>query len=346
VSEGLAGTPGAVGGTPWIGRPLKVTLCLTARCPLDCRACYADCGARPAADELDTATWLRLLDTLAADGVINVFVEGGEPLARGDAETILAHAAARMFTTLRTHAVTIDDATAARLKGCGIGRVYVDLMGAAAATHDAMVGTPGSLAAALAGIAALRRHAVPVSVLVILCRPNAGELPELARLAAGAGADELGVLRLYPLGRARRAWSALALSLDEQMAALGALAADPPAGLRLMQSWHPDDANCCWQNAAIDPWGHAIGCPYLRDYVDYGDLRTTPWLETWNHPLYRRLRAGAVDGHCPDCASSQLSSGGCRATAYAFHGRWDAPDPFCVTMNKGIDLRVLPDRPL
>lgn len=339
-------TPGEVGGTPWMARPMKLTLCLTARCPLDCRACYADCGARPAADELNTATWLRLIDELAANGVINVFVEGGEPLAREDAETILAHAAARMFTTLRTHAVTIDDATASRLAGLGIGRVYVDLMGAEAATHDAMVGAPGSYAAALAGIAALRRHGVPVSVLVILCRPNAGELAALARLADAAGADELGVLRLYPLGRARREWEALALSLDEQMAGLAALAADLPAGLRLMQSWHPNDANCCWQNAAIDPWGHAIGCPYLRDYVDYGDLRTTPWLETWNHPLYRRLRAGTVDGHCPDCASSQLTRGGCRSTAFAFHGRWNAPDPFCVTMNKGTDLRVLPDRPV
>lgn len=337
--------PDLATGAPWMARPMKLTLCLTARCPLACRVCYADCGARAAADELDTATWLRLIDELAESGVINVFVEGGEPLARADAETVLAHAAERMFTTLRTHAVTIDDDVAARLAALGIGRVYVDLLGADTATHDALTATPGSFAAARAGIAALRRHGVPVSILVILCRPNAAALPALARLAAECGADELGVLRLYPLGRARRNWHELALPLAEQMAAIRAVAAALPPGLRLMQSWHPNDANCCWQNAAIDPRGHAIGCPYLREYVDYGDLRITPWLETWNHPLYRRLRAGAVEGHCPDCASSQLARGGCRSTAYAFHGRWDAPDPFCETMNKGTDLRVLPDRP-
>lgn len=333
-------------GTPRMARPMKLTLCLTARCPLACRACYADCGSRPEADELDTASWLRLIDELAEAGVINVFVEGGEPLARGDAETILAHAARRMFTTLRTHAVTIDDATARRLASLGIGRVYVDLMGADAATHDALTGTQGSFDAALAGIAALRRCDVPVSILVILCRANAASLPAMAALAARNGADELGVLRLYPLGRARRHWSELALPLEQQMAAIRAVSAALPPGLRLMQSWHPNDANCCWQNAAIDPYGHAIGCPYLREYVDYGDLRVTPWLETWNHPLYRRLRAGEVEGHCPDCASTQLSRGGCRSTAFAFHGRWDAPDPYCETMNKGIDLRVLPDRPV
>lgn len=333
------------GGTPWMARPMKLTACLTARCPLGCAACYADCNTRPAGDELDTATWLGLIDTLADEGVINVFVEGGEPLIRDDAETILGHAARRMFTTLRTHAVTIDDRAAARLAALGIGRAYVDLLGLAA-THDALVATPGAFAAASAGIAALRRHGVPVSVLAILCAPNAAELPSLAAHAAALGADEFGVLRLYPLGRARRHWAALALGLDAQMAALDTLGERLPDGLRLMQSWHPNDANCCWQNAAIDPFGHAIGCPYLREYVDYGDLRATPWRETWNHPLYRRLRAGAVDGHCPDCAASQLTRGGCRATAYAYHGRWDAPDPFCTTMNEGIDLRVLPDRPV
>lgn len=330
-------------GRPWLARPLKLTLCLTARCPLACRHCYADCNTRPAAAELDTDTWLGLIGEVAAAGAIHVLVEGGEPLVRDDAETILGAAARRMFTALRTHAVTIDDAAAARLADLGLGRVYVDLMGTAA-THDALVGRPGAFAAAGAGIAALRRRGVPVSVLAVLCAPNAAELPALAALAADLGADEFGLLRLYPLGRARRHWGALALGLDRQMAAVAAVAAGLPAGLRLMHSWHPNDANCCWQTAAIDPFGRAIGCPYLRDYVDYGDLRTTSWLDTWNHPLYRRLRAGAVGRHCAGCAASQRSAGGCRATAYAFHGRWDAPDPFCPEMNEGVDLRVLPDR--
>ncbi|MFQ3623644.1 MAG: hypothetical protein SNJ73_08870, partial [Acetobacteraceae bacterium] len=55
----------AEGGRPWLARAVKLTLCLTARCPLDCRACYADCARRQGRGELDTATWLRLLDELA-----------------------------------------------------------------------------------------------------------------------------------------------------------------------------------------------------------------------------------------------------------------------------------------
>jgi hypothetical protein len=50
-----------------------------------------------------------------------------------------------------------------------------------------------------------------------------------------------------------------------------------------------------------------------------------------------------VDGGCESCEDTQGSSGGCRSTAFAFTGRWDAPDPFCTTTNGGIDVSQLPD---
>ena len=46
---------------------------------------------------------------------------------------------------------------------------------------------------------------------------------------------------------------------------------------------------------------------------------------------------------CADCAASQGSHGGCRAAAYAFHGRFEAPDPYDSVLNGGLDLTRLPD---
>jgi radical SAM protein with 4Fe4S-binding SPASM domain len=117
----------------------------------------------------------------------------------------------------------------------------------------------------------------------------------------------------------------------------------PPAGLRIMQSWHPRNANCCWQMSAINAFGDSIGCAYLREYVNFGNVLREPFLHTWNHPLGQQLRSGRVERSCGSCATSEGSHGGCRATAYAFHGRFDAPDPFDLELNDGIDLRVLPD---
>ena len=135
------------------------------------------------------------------------------------------------------------------------------------------------------------------------------------------------------------------MSLEEQNAVIAGLRA--PEGFEIMQSWHPRDRNCCWQAAAVTASGTSVGCMYLREYVDYGSIREQALLDTWHHhPLYRRLRAGAVSKSCPSCHSNDGTHGGCRSTAFAYTGRWDAPDPFCTTLNDGIDLRILPHHPL
>jgi radical SAM protein with 4Fe4S-binding SPASM domain len=131
------------------------------------------------------------------------------------------------------------------------------------------------------------------------------------------------------------------LTLDEQVRAIETL--HPPEGLSVMQSWHPKNHNCCWQSATVDAFGNSIGCVYLREYVNYGNIRRTAFLDTWHrNSLYRTLRSGQVERSCSGCHKTQGTGGGCRSTAYAFHGRWDAPDPFCTTLNDGVDLRVLP----
>lgn len=328
---------------PHFERPPKVTFAFTETCNQQCRHCYADCkrdGKRP---ELSTVEWLKLIDYLAENGVIQTYIEGGEPLQRPDFLKILRHAAGKMMTLLRTNGTLIDAAMARRLKRARVGHVLVDIMGARQQTHDWFAGVPGCFDRACASVRHLVEAGIKTDVLTILNKRNAGEVQAILELAHGLGAERVGVLRLYPLGPAKHRWSELAMSLDEQMATIAALR--PPSGLQLMQSWHPRDRNCCWQSATVNAYGDSIGCPYLREYVNYGNIRDTPFMEIWDtDPLYRTLRAGEVESSCATCDASEGSRGGCRSTAYAFRGRWDAPDPFCPTINDGVDLRVLPER--
>jgi radical SAM protein with 4Fe4S-binding SPASM domain len=320
-----------------------MTLGVTEACPLRCRHCYADCAAEPKPGELRIEDLLRLVDEVVEDGVIQFYIEGGEPLAKPGMIDLLGRCAREAMTLLRTHGTLIDEAMADALKAAGVGRVLVDLMGAEAPTHDWFTGVPGSFDAACNGIRRCVARGLPTDVLVILTRQTAPQLNALLVLAAGLGAERVGVLRLYPFGRARQVWGEIALSLEEQMAGIRALR--PPPNLSVMQSWHPNDRNCCWQAAAVDAFGRAIGCMYLREYVDFGRIGTTRYVDIWrNDPLYRHLRSGRVERGCSDCTTSQGSAGGCRAAAYAFHGRWTAPDPFDETLNDGVDLRVLPNR--
>src|SRR5690606_19146469 len=250
---------------PKLEKPFKLTICVNQTCSMDCKLCYADCGAsnRP---ELTTEQWKAFIDQLVADEFLHIFFEGGEPFSRPDFEEILAHCNRRLYVAVRTHATLIDAARAHRLKKLGVGRLYVDLFAAIPEVQDELTGQPGSFEAAIAGIRNARAAGISVTLLGILSRKNHEHLQRYLDLAVELGCDQVGILRLYPLGRAKRNWDELSLSLDEMMQALHSLKVPP--GVKLMQSWHPRDGNCCWQNAAVSPQGDSIGCPYLRESVD------------------------------------------------------------------------------
>jgi radical SAM protein with 4Fe4S-binding SPASM domain len=254
---------------------------------------------------------------------------------------VLRYCAPRFFTQVRTHGTLVTPDLAREMKAIGIGSVLVDVMSAQPEIHDDFTGVEGSHARACTAVHDLLAAGLDTQMLIILTRENIAVLQNYLEFAHDLGVRTVGILRLYPLGRAKHCWAELALSLDEMMAAITGLR--PPDGMRVMQSWHPNDGNSCWQMAAVNAYGDSIGCAYLREYVNYGNITETPFLRTWEHPLYRQLRAGRVEKSCAECAETQGSHGGCRATAYAFHGRWDAPDPFDVTLNDGVDLRVLPE---
>ena len=321
--------------------PVKVTVSYTASCPMDCRHCYADCSRKWNDRELTAGEWMRFLDERIDAGVVSILFEGGEPLARPDFLDVLAHCAPRALTRVRTNGWLVTADVATKLRAIGTGTALVDFMGARADTHDWFARRAGAFERACGAVRNLLAAGVPTQMLIILNRRNMGELATFLQLAETLGVETVGILRLYPIGRARMMWGELAMTLDEQMAVLKALR--PPEGMRVMQSWHPNDGNCCWQMAAVDPVGELIGCSYLREFVAYGNVRDVAFEETWNHPLYRELREGKVEASCGSCADREGSHGGCRSTAYAFHGRWSAPDPFDIELNQGVDLRDLPE---
>jgi radical SAM protein with 4Fe4S-binding SPASM domain len=328
---------------PELNKPLKATLSITKTCDLlGCVHCYSDCTREADKRELTKEQWCNLIDAMIDDGIIQLFIEGGEPLHRPDFMEIVRHASRRLMLVLRTWGHLVTPEIAAEWSRLRVGTAIVDVHGAQANTHDSIVGVPGTFERSIAGVKSLVAAGVRVYMTLILHRRNYREVQDYLNLAHSLGAEKVGILRLYPMGRAKRRWTELALSLDEMMETINSL--EVPSGLKLMQSWHPNDGNTCYQMAAVSAFGNSIGCPYLGEYVNYGNVLEMPFIETWEHPLWKRLRSGHVKQPCDDCYATQGSDGGCRATAYAFTGDWDAADPFCVVSNRGVDLRVLPER--
>lgn len=82
----------ALGGLLGRPRPVNVMISVTDRCPSRCAYCQIPEQNRP---DLDTATWLRLIDEMASAGTRRIGVWGGEPLTRPDIVEICSHARER-----------------------------------------------------------------------------------------------------------------------------------------------------------------------------------------------------------------------------------------------------------
>src|SRR5437868_14555130 len=94
---------------PALDPPMAILAELTHRCPLQCPYCSNPLELDRVKGELDTATWLRVLDEAAALGVLQVHFSGGEPLVRRDLATLVARASgAGLYTNLITSAVLLD----------------------------------------------------------------------------------------------------------------------------------------------------------------------------------------------------------------------------------------------
>src|SRR5262249_39716844 len=152
-----------------------------------------------------------------------VLVEGGEPLNRPDLVPLLARFTPHVMTRLRTNATLLSPETAQALKDAGVGEIFVDFMGGSREVHDWHVGVSGSVTQSVSGLGNAVATGLQTAMLMIMTRRNAHELQRFVDLAAEFGVRRVGILRLYPLGRARTHWQELGLPLPEQMAALEAV---------------------------------------------------------------------------------------------------------------------------
>jgi len=79
-----------------VNAPFLVVWDITHRCNLRCAHCYQD-AKKALPDELDTEEAKKVLDELAAAGVVAIAFSGGEPLMRQDIKEIIRYAEEKSF---------------------------------------------------------------------------------------------------------------------------------------------------------------------------------------------------------------------------------------------------------
>ncbi len=295
---------------------LVVLFELTYDCNYDCVFCYNDRSLAGRKLELDE--YLRVLDELAALGVLNVVLSGGEPMVHPHFFDIGAAAKERGFVVrVKTNGHLLrGEALERMMTDVEPLAVEVSLHGATAATHERQTRVPGSFERLVDNLREARDAGLRVRINSTLTRFNEGELDAMFALAAALGFPLTVDPDVTPRDDGDRSPLALAASDD----ALRAL-----AGRGLVPGVHHEacdtrtDKHCGAGSSAlcIDPVGNVYPCVQWRRAA--GNVRDGALSALWrSSPVLAEVRALTVDvkrmvqshdagafmGFCPGTAES------------------------------------------
>lgn len=309
--------------------PTELQVEATSRCNLRCSGCIRT-HAQPEPDaDLTLADFVAITRDLP-DLRRVVFQLNGESLLNPELFAMIEHARGRAaHTILNSNGTLLDPDRRAALLSCGLDELRISLDGARPETVRRMTGAD-TLSRVIEGARALIRERGPrsvprVSLWMVATRHTLPELPELVRLAADLGVEEVYVQRLVLTGRgvarvehtlhervddatraiverAERLATELGIALraSGRQPVLPSLTTADPARPRV-GCWRP------WRSAVVTAHKRVLPCcisSFTTDYdaLELGDLCAASWAELWNGRRYRALRRGILTDDCaPSC---------------------------------------------
>lgn len=297
--------------------PFSVLWELTHACNLDCVMCYNVPLGQP---ELSMVECWQVLEQMAQAGVLLLTFTGGEILTRRDFFEIAQRARALGFdVSLKTNGTLITEARADQIAALRPDQVDISLLGATAATFDAVARGKDTLRRVLRGVALLRERGVRVKLNTLLLDLNIAERQQMAELALELGVSYEQVFKIAQADDGSHRARQFQLT-RQQMAAT--LAADrTPFTLR---ERGPGTRTCSvgLHSCLISPYGDVYPCVDLR--ISAGNLRRQPFADIWaNGPIFQELRARHTFKNLPECQVCPITSyceGRCAGLAWKEHG--------------------------
>jgi pyrroloquinoline quinone biosynthesis protein E len=326
--------------------PMGLIAELTHRCPLQCPYCSNPLALEPAAGELSTEAWCRVLDQAAALGVLQMHFTGGEPMARRDHVALIRHAASLgMYTNLITSGVTLDDRAMAALMEAGIDHIQLSFQDIDPAQNDLTGAHPGAFAKKRAASTRIREAGLPLTLNFVLHRGNVARAAAMIAFAEQEQAARLEMAHVQYYGWGLRNRAAL-LPTRAQLDAVTELVDAARARLRgtmvidyVVPDYHASLPKACMGGWAqrimnVSPAGLAMPChaaetlpgfvfPNVRDHA-------LSWIWAESDAFTRYRGTDWMPEPCRSCDRKTIDWGGCRCQAFALLGDAALTDPACV----------------
>jgi pyrroloquinoline quinone biosynthesis protein E len=325
-------------------RPLALLAELTYRCPLHCPYCSNPLELARYHNELDTATWKRVLAEAAALWVVQVHFSGGEPLVRRDLVELVEEAGRLgLYSHLSTGGTLADAGTLARLRAAGLDALQVSLLDARAAENDWMAGA-SSFDKKCHTVDRAKQLGFYVTLNVVLHRHNLDRIESVLELAEQWGVDKLELAHVQYVGWAFRNRSRLLPTREQVTHAAAAVerARGRSAGrmeiVHVLPDYFQSLPKAClhgWGRVflTVAPDGAVLPCPTAREIpgLDFPSIRSGALDAIWFHaPVFERFRGtGWMPEPCRSCPRREIDFGGCRCQAFLLTGDPAATDPVC-----------------
>jgi radical SAM protein with 4Fe4S-binding SPASM domain len=335
-------------------RPIYAVWEITRRCDLACHHCGTRAG-HARSDELDTEECLDLVAQMAALGIKEVTLIGGEAYLRPDWLTILAAVCAHgMDVSMTTGGRGITRERAEQAVAAGLQSAAVSLDGMEA-THDRQRALDGSFRAAVRALGYLREAGVPVSVNTQVNAWSWRELPELLEVLIEQHAHAWQLQLTVPMGRAAdrpeillqpyQLLEVLPLiaGLHPRAAAkgvrifpgnnVGYFGPHEPLLRRYMPEQHRGSCGAGKVVLGLEANGTVKGCPSLptAEWAG-GSVREHSLEQLWERSApIRYTRDRTLDdlwGYCRECYYAAECMGGCTWMAHGLFGK-PGNNPYC-----------------
>lgn len=302
--------------------PARMDLAITYRCNLRCGKCYLPETYH--GQELSTAQWKAVLETLWRLGIPQVVFTGGEPTLRGDLLDLLP-AAERFVTGLVTNGTRLAQ-LAASLRDASLDYVQVTIESDDPQVHDRLTGVQGSHAETTAGIRQALARGLEVVTNTTLTSENGSGFVRMLGWLHEMGVRHIACNTVICSGRGARAKTEQGLD-DRELQPILRAACVEAERLGVELQWYSPtcygqginplelgfgakSCSAAAHNMTVQPDGSVLPCQSWPEAV--GNLLTDNWTAIWEHPTCLALRqhARAPEG-CAQCSFAGLCGGGC-----------------------------------
>lgn len=325
--------------------PLALLAELTHRCPLQCPYCSNPLELERASAELDTASWIRILDEAAEMGMHQVHFSGGEPTARKDLEDLVEHATeVGLYTNLITSGVLLDEVRLSHLAKLGLEHVQVSFQDTEAENADRIGGYAGGHEKKIAIAKLVRNTGLALTLNAVVHRQNIEHVSDFIDLAVELDAERLEVAQVQYYGWALKNRAAF-IPTYEQLKKTTEIVEEARVRLKgilvidyVVPDYYAKRPKTCmggWGRRFlnINPAGKVLPCHAAESIpgLEFDSARDHSLSWIWeNSAAFNKYRGTDwMPEPCQSCDRKEIDWGGCRCQAYALTGDAGTVDPAC-----------------